>query len=59
MRLCVVIPMAFVGGIAVGAVAMSAQPATADRVYQSPAGTKLKFWSTRRISKGPKWKWLS
>jgi hypothetical protein len=59
MRLWLVIPMAFLGGIAAGAAAMSHQPATADRVYQSPAGTKLKFWSTRRISKGPKWKWLS
>jgi hypothetical protein len=59
MRLWLVIPMAFLGGIAAGAAAMSQQPANADRVYQSPAGTKLKFWSTRRISKGPKWKWLS
>jgi quercetin dioxygenase-like cupin family protein len=44
--------MAFVGGIAVGAVAMSAQPATADRVYQSPAGTKLKVLVDEKDLKG-------
>jgi quercetin dioxygenase-like cupin family protein len=52
MRLWLVIPMAFLGGIAVGAAAMSQQPATADRVYQSPAGTKLKVLVDEKDLKG-------
>jgi quercetin dioxygenase-like cupin family protein len=52
MRLWLVIAMAFAGGIAVGAAAMRQQPAAGDRVYQSPAGTKLKVLVDEKDLKG-------
>jgi mannose-6-phosphate isomerase-like protein (cupin superfamily) len=52
MRLWLVVSMAFVGGIAVGAAAMSQQPAATDRVFQSPGGTKLRVLVDDKDLKG-------
>jgi quercetin dioxygenase-like cupin family protein len=43
---------AFVGGIAVGASAIGRQAASTDRVYQSPAGTKLRVLVDEKDLKG-------
>jgi quercetin dioxygenase-like cupin family protein len=52
MRLWLVVPMAFFCGIAVGAAAMRQQPAADDRVFQSPAGTKLRVLVDQTDLKG-------
>jgi quercetin dioxygenase-like cupin family protein len=43
---------AFAGGMTVGAATFGHQPASTDRVYQSPAGTKLRVLIDERDLKG-------